>query len=164
MMPVMVKITVFTMRCQQGSAQRRLSSSSFQVCSTLVAGKTAVLWGEDRDRDLNSQLYIDIECVYFYTSIMRSVSVILLVVLAFTVFAPMTSYTLMVVNDGRAFLGTLDVCHSAAPALSSNGEMPCVPIAVHSAIPSLSMMNLEPGNPLFTELILTTCNEHPPRS
>jgi hypothetical protein len=112
----------------------------------------------------NSQLYIDIACVYFYTCIMRSVSIILLVVLAFTVFAPMTSYTLIAVNDGRAFLGTLDVCHSAAPALSSNGEMPCVPIAVHCAIPSLSMMNLEPGNPLFTELILTTCNEHPPRS
>jgi hypothetical protein len=96
--------------------------------------------------------------------IMKWVSVILLIIFAFTVLAPVTSFTHMAVNDGRSFLGTLDVCHSAAPALSSNGEMPCVPIAVHSVIPSLSMTNHEPGSPLFTELILTTRNEHPPRS
>jgi hypothetical protein len=95
---------------------------------------------------------------------MKWVSVILLIVLTFTVLTPMTLLTLMIVNDEGSFLGNLDVCHSAAPALSSNGDMPCVPIVVHSAIPSLSMMNLEPANPLFTELILTTRNEHPPRS
>jgi hypothetical protein len=96
--------------------------------------------------------------------IMKWVSVILLIVFAFTVLAPMTLFTLTIVNDGVSFLGNLDVCHSAAPALSSNGEMPCVPMAVHRVIPSLSMTNHEPGNPLFTELILTTRNEHPPRS
>jgi hypothetical protein len=95
---------------------------------------------------------------------MRSITFILLIVLAFTVLAPMASFTIITVNDGRSFLGNLDICHAAAPALSSNGEMPCLPIAVHSAIPSLSMTDREPGNPLFTELILTTRNEHPPRS
>jgi len=29
-------------------------------------------------------------------------------------------------RGGQAAIGTLDVCHSAIPALSSNGEMPCL--------------------------------------
>jgi hypothetical protein len=95
---------------------------------------------------------------------MRSVTFILLIVLAFTVLAPLASFTIITVDDGRSFLGNLDVCHAAAPALSSNGEMPCVPIAVHNVVPSLSMTDHKTGNPLFTELILTTRNEHPPRS
>ena len=95
---------------------------------------------------------------------MKWVSVILLIILTCTALAPMTLFTFTIVHDGVSFLGNLDVCHAAAPALSSNGEMPCVPIVVHSAIPTLSMTSHEPGNPLFTELILTTRNEHPPRS
>lgn len=95
---------------------------------------------------------------------MRSVTFILLIVLTFTVLAPATSFTLIVVNDGRSFLGTLDVCHSATPALSSNGEMPCVGLSPCTAPPTLSVSFFEPVQPVFTELILTTRNEHPPRS
>jgi hypothetical protein len=95
---------------------------------------------------------------------MKSVTFILLIVLSFTVLAPVTSFTFMAVNDGRSFLGTLDVCHSAAPALSSNGEMPCVGLAPFSAPPALSVFFTEPVQPVFTELILTTSSEHPPRS
>jgi hypothetical protein len=95
---------------------------------------------------------------------MKSVTFILLIVLAFTVLAPVTSLSFMAVNDGRSFLGTLDVCHSAAPALSSNGEMPCVGLAPCTAPPTLSVSFTEPVHPVFTELILTSSSEHPPRS
>ena len=121
-------------------------------------------WRRARVRGIKLDFYIDRPRRNNYTLSMKWISYILLVVLAFTVLAPVASFALVIVNDGRCFLGNLDVCHTAAPALSSNGEMPCVPLSVHNGIPSLSMTNLEPDNPLFTELILTTHNEHPPRS
>jgi hypothetical protein len=92
------------------------------------------------------------------------VSLILLVIMAFTVLAPATSFTLMTVDDGRSFLGNLDVCHSAAPALSSNGEMPCIGLTPCSAAPALAISFSEPFHPVYTELILASSNEHPPRS
>lgn len=36
------------------------------------------------------------------------------------------SLPMMIAHGGQASIGVLDVCHSAAPALSSNGDMPCV--------------------------------------
>ena len=95
---------------------------------------------------------------------MRCVTFILLVILAVTVLAPMTVVTLISLNDGRSFLGNLDVCHSAAPALSSNGEMPCVGPAPWSVVPALSISFSESVHPVYSELILASRNEHPPRS
>lgn len=95
---------------------------------------------------------------------MRPVTFILLVVLAFTVLAPVTLFTFVTVSDGSSSLGTLDVCHSAAPALSSNGEMPAIGLAPFSAPPSLFVSFSEPVQPVLTELILTRSSEHPPRS
>jgi hypothetical protein len=126
--------------------------------------KTTVLWEEDCDRDLNSQFYIDIACVYFYTFFMRSVSFMLLAVIVVTIFAPMTLFTPMAVNDGRSFLGNLDVCHSATPAVSSNGEMPCVAASICSAAPLLTASSHYALQKVFLELILSSRNEQPPRS
>ena len=95
---------------------------------------------------------------------MRSVTFILLIVLTFTVLAPATSFTLIVVNDGRSFLGMLDVCHSAAPALSSNGEMPCVSACPCSSVPMFHLASIAPSPQIFTELLLASRNEQPPRS
>jgi hypothetical protein len=95
---------------------------------------------------------------------MRLVTLILLVVLAFTVLAPMTSFTLISVNDGRSFLGNLDVCHAAAPALSSNGEMPCVSASPCSSGPIVPVSSFVPAPQFFVELLLSTRNEQPPRS
>ena len=93
---------------------------------------------------------------------MRSIAVLLLAVLAFTVLAPAMSFAFPVVQDGSPFLGNLDVCHSAAPALASNGEMPCDSPAPCTAAPLLSVSFSEPVQPVFTELILTNNSEHPP--
>jgi len=95
---------------------------------------------------------------------MRWVTFILLVVLAFTVLAPMTAFTLINLNDGRSFLGNLDVCHSAAPALSSNGEMPCVSACPCSSVPMVPISSVAPSPQFFTEILLASRNEQPPRS
>jgi hypothetical protein len=52
-------------------------------------------------------------------------AVIVLLAIALGIFAP-PSLPAMIAHGGQASIGILDVCHSAAPALSSNGEMPCV--------------------------------------
>jgi hypothetical protein len=95
---------------------------------------------------------------------MKWVTIILLVVLAFTVLAPLSSFTLTIVQKDRSFLANLDVCHSAAPALSSSGEMPCVIICPCSSVPTVSISAHEPFLPRFTERIIIAPNEHPPKA
>lgn len=109
-------------------------------------------------------LYVDRIRICYYTSIMKQVTYILLVVIAFTVFVPMTLFTLTILNDGGSFLGNLDVCHSAAPALSSNGEMPCVTASICIAAPLLTDSTNDPLQKVFLELMLSSRNEQPPRS
>ena len=95
---------------------------------------------------------------------MRPVTFILLVVLAFAVLGPVTVFTPVVMNDGHSFLGNLDVCHAATPALSSSGEMPCVtPVSCNNA-PSLSVSFTGPVHTISVELILASRNEQPPKS
>jgi hypothetical protein len=95
---------------------------------------------------------------------MRRISIILLIVLAFTLVAPLSSFSLGIAGKDGDMLSTLDVCHSAAPALSSNGEMPCVNMTANGIIPVVFVTFYEAVRPLFTELILTTRNEQPPQS
>ena len=95
---------------------------------------------------------------------MKPTAYLLLIVLAFTVVAPMTSFTFIGRSDGGTFLGELDVCHSAAPALSANGEMPCVGMTSGIVLPSFSIAISAPVQPVFTELILSGSTEHPPQS
>lgn len=95
---------------------------------------------------------------------MKWVSIILLVVLAFTVLAPLSSFSLTIVQKGSSFLDNLDVCHSAAPALSSSGEMPCISLCPCSAVPTVSISNNRPVKLLLTDLMFTAPNEHPPKA
>ena len=95
---------------------------------------------------------------------MKLVASILLVLLVITAVAPVTCFAIVITNDGSSFLGNLDVCHSATPALSSNGEAPCVSLAFCSIVPSFSVSFTEPVHPVYSELILTSSSEHPPKS
>jgi hypothetical protein len=113
---------------------------------------------------LQSELYIDMNQDSYYSSNMKWVSIILLIVLAFTVLAPLSSFSLTILQKGRSFLANLDVCHSAAPALSSSGEMPCANASLCSFAPTVSISTHEPADSLFTELILTSRNEQPPKA
>jgi hypothetical protein len=96
--------------------------------------------------------------------IMKWVSIILLIVLTFTVLAPLSSLSLIIDRQEQPLLGNLDVCNSAAPALSSNGEMPCVSVCPCRSVPTLSISTNEPVHSRFTELIFTAPNEHPPKA
>jgi hypothetical protein len=95
---------------------------------------------------------------------MKWVSIILLIVLAFTVLAPLSSFTFVFVQKSGSFLVNLDVCRSAAPALSTSGEMPCVSACPCSFAPTVSISTNEPAYSLFTELILASRNEQPPKA
>lgn len=56
---------------------------------------------------------------------MKLHAVIVLLAVAVGILAP-PSLPMMLTHDGQTSIGVLDVCHSKTPALSSNGEMPCV--------------------------------------
>ncbi len=93
---------------------------------------------------------------------MRSVSLIVLLAVAFGVIVP--PLIPMAAHDESPMIGNIDICNSGVPALSSNGEMPCmnecpckqglVPVIVYA----------EKIDPLFTHFLLASRNERPPKA
>lgn len=93
---------------------------------------------------------------------MRCSAIIVLIALSLTVLAP-PSFALAIHGDKAPVLGTLDVCHSAAPALSANGEMPCVHEGVSLPLP-LTLNNVaEIVNPPFRPFHISFQDELPPK-
>ena len=99
-----------------------------------------------------------------YSIRMKWVTVILLVVLTFTVMAPLSPFSLIIDRQEQPLLGNLDVCNSAAPALSSNGDMPCVNINTSQLPLYLSVTTSDPFPHVFTEVVFSAPNEHPPKA
>lgn len=64
---------------------------------------------------------------------MRWQAVIVLLAIAFSIVVPPSLP--LIGHGGQMAIGTLDVCHSTAPALSSNGEMPCLNEYLSSPLP-----------------------------
>lgn len=56
---------------------------------------------------------------------MKWQALIVLLAIAFSIAVP-PSLPFVSDRGAMAAIGTLDVCHSAAPALSSNGDIPCM--------------------------------------
>jgi hypothetical protein len=76
----------------------------------------------------------------------------------------MTSFTPVIVNDGQSFLGNLDVCHAATPALSSNGEMPCVnEVPCRICQPAQGEV-VQIDNHLFQPFLIVLQEERPPKA
>lgn len=90
-------------------------------------------------------------------------AVIVLFAILISVVVP-PSLTLITATGTQASLGELDVCHSAAPALSSNGEMPCVHSNTSKLPMYLSITTSDPFHPVITEVVFTSPNEHPPKA
>jgi hypothetical protein len=65
---------------------------------------------------------------------MRWKSIILLLAIALSIVVP-PALPIMIAQGGQTEIGTLDVCHSATPALSSNGDMPCINSAIDQPLP-----------------------------
>lgn len=93
---------------------------------------------------------------------MKWKAIIVLLAIALSIIVP-PSLSLTIADGGHAVIGTLDVCHSATPALSSNGDMPCVnecpsypfPLALHKAS--------EIVNPSNKPLLIAFQDERPPK-
>ena len=92
---------------------------------------------------------------------MRWQSIILLLAITLSIVVPPS---LQLAGRGaQAAIGTLDVCHSATPALSSDGEMPCLtecsgsplPLALQEVIHLLSLPD--------TSIFIAFQDERPPK-
>jgi hypothetical protein len=60
-------------------------------------------------------------------------------------------------------IGTIDVCHSAVPALASGGEMPCVHERIPDQHPAVFVTTLDQQDPLFLLSDFPTSIDRPPR-
>ena len=93
---------------------------------------------------------------------MKWQAVIVLLAIAISVLVP-PSLSLTVAHNVRAEIGALDVCHSTTPALSSNGEMPCVTeCSCHPLYVTLNTI-VEPMSSSFKPLLFALQDERPPK-
>lgn len=94
---------------------------------------------------------------------MRLAAIIILLSLAPGVMAP-PAFALTSAQDDIPRIGALDVCHSAAPALASGGEMPCVHESFSCQCPIVSMTTFVRSDPSFVLIVILFPIEQPPRS
>jgi hypothetical protein len=68
-------------------------------------------------------------------------------------------------DQGRqAAIGTLDVCHSTTPALSSSGDMPCINECPGQIRPSAFITVIEISDTPCEPTVLAFQDEHPPKA
>jgi hypothetical protein len=66
-------------------------------------------------------------------------------------------------GDKQAEIGILDVCHSATPALSSNGDMPGIHAFFCRPLPLTAIMAAIRIAPSLKTSIIAFQDEHPPK-
>lgn len=86
--------------------------------------------------------------------------IVLLSVLLGIVVPPALPFT----SGNEQTIGMLDLCHDAAPALSSNGDMPCVNECASCPLPLAHSAVLEPLDPTVKPLLITSQDERPPKA
>jgi hypothetical protein len=94
---------------------------------------------------------------------MRLKALIVLVTIAFSIVGP-PSLSLTLSDGGHATIGTLDVCHSTTPALSSEGDMPCLNESPDYPFPLALSKASEIVNPLNKPLLIAFQDERPPQA
>jgi hypothetical protein len=67
-------------------------------------------------------------------------------------------------HGAMAAIGTLDVCHSAMPALSGNGDMPCMNECPCRHLPLAESKYSEFIIPPFKPLLIAFQDERPPEA
>ncbi len=98
-----------------------------------------------------------------YSSPMRWQAIIVLAVIAFSIVIP-PSLPLMSHQDAQASIGTLDVCHSAVPALSSGGEMPYMGVGSCFLAPLVSSEIIQTSILSIKPLLIPFLDERPPKA
>ncbi len=93
---------------------------------------------------------------------MRWNALIVLAAILLAVLAPQ-SLELMV-RDGHMMIGSLDLCHSAAPALAPQGELACTETARYVHLPLLFVADTLPLTSKFAFLLFADSPEQPPKN
>jgi hypothetical protein len=94
---------------------------------------------------------------------MKRIALIVLAALLTGVVAP-PSLPFLHAAGSEAMLGTLDVCHQNAPALSPSGDMPCMSECSGHPVPCTRTAVIAVDAPRFHHLLLTSRDERPPPS
>jgi hypothetical protein len=94
---------------------------------------------------------------------MKWQAVIVLLAIALTIVMP-PSFSFSCGHAGHAMIGTLDICHSATPALSSSGNMPYMQQCPCHPLPLVLQETSEIVNPLFKPFITAFQDERPPKA
>jgi hypothetical protein len=108
------------------------------------------------------ELYIDNERCGDYIGSMRWQAVIILAAIIVSIVAP-ASLPLIAERGGESTIGTLNICHSAAPALSSSGQTPCVNEYQYKPRPFLQNHVSQMADPLVKPLFIVFQDERPPK-
>jgi hypothetical protein len=93
---------------------------------------------------------------------MKWQAVIILFAIAVSIAVP-PSLSLNAVHDKRAEIGILDICHSATPALSSNGDMPGINALFCRLFPLVACIVSIQNAPSLKTSIIAFQDEHPPK-
>ncbi len=115
------------------------------------------------NEEVKFEFYVDNA---FLVTIMKSMkwqTVIVLLAIALSIVVP-PSFPLATANDERTSIGTLDVCHSATPALSSNGEMPVMTECPCRLLPSAFHDILDIMDPICKPVLIVFQDEIPPKA
>lgn len=94
---------------------------------------------------------------------MRRLAVIILLAIAFSMVIPPT-ISLTIDDGGKAMIGALNVCSPATPALSSNGEMPCVNECRFDPFSPAGTEGLQISNSPLLSFFFASQDERPPKA
>ena len=93
---------------------------------------------------------------------MRLKALIVLLAIAFSIVGPPT-LSLTLSDHGHAAIGTLDVCNSSTPALSAQGDMPCLNECTSNPFSFALYKASEIINPPCKPLLIAFQDERPPK-
>jgi hypothetical protein len=86
--------------------------------------------------------------------------IVLLAIVAGAIVPPSFSLT---VGHGDQAIGTLDLCHSGTPAISSNGDMPCVNECECRPLPLSQYRTFIIPTPRCKPFLIAYQDERPPK-
>jgi len=109
-----------------------------------------------------TEIAVDTSNKQFYSYFMRWLSMIVILAIALCVTAP-PAMSVALSQQGRPEIGVLDVCHSAATALSSNGDMPCMDESPCRPLPLARNEIYAAANSPMKPVLMVFQDERPPK-
>ncbi len=94
---------------------------------------------------------------------MKWQAVIVLLAIGISIAVP-PSFSVPGDHGKHAMIGNLDVCHQAVPALSANGNMPCLHQCLYGHLPVVQDKTAEIVNIRIKPLLIAFQDERPPKS